>query len=128
MSHKLHIEKIELDIVNRELDATIKQQLQEGLIEAQKLSSLGLLVAGVAHEMNTPIGGTVISVSNADMSLNKLNEAMKQGQTKSTLESITTSIGESLALAKINLNKTAVLGAVDLCSTYINQPTLVATS
>ncbi|WP_394185003.1 sensor histidine kinase [Pseudoalteromonas tetraodonis] len=109
MSHKLHIEKIELDIVNRELDATIKQQLQEGLIEAQKLSSLGLLVAGVAHEMNTPIGGTVISVSNADMSLNKLNEAMKQGQTKSTLESITTSIGESLALAKINLNKTAVL-------------------
>ena len=66
-------------------------------------------MAGVAHEMNTPIGGTVISVSNADMSLNKLNGAMKQGQTKSTLESITTSIGESLALAKINLNKTAVL-------------------
>ena len=111
LSHKLHIEKIELDIVNRELDATIKQQqqLQEGLIEAQKLSSLGLRVAGVAHEMNTPIGGAVISVSNADMALNKLNEAMKQGLTKSTLESTTTSIGENLALAKINLNKTAVL-------------------
>jgi len=34
---------------------------------------------------------------------------MKQGLTKSTLESTTTSIGENLALAKINLNKTAVL-------------------
>ena len=68
-----------------------------------------MLVAGVAHEMNIPIGGAVISVSNADMALAKLNAAIREGLTKSTLEETTTSIGENLALAKINLNKTAVL-------------------
>ncbi|MBB1303672.1 sensor histidine kinase [Pseudoalteromonas sp. SR44-8] len=111
LSYKLQREKIELDSVNKQLDLTIRQQqqLQASLLEAQKLSSLGLLVAGVAHEMNTPIGGAIISVSNADVAINKLNEAMKAGLTKSQLDKSTQSIEENLGLAKVNLNKAAVL-------------------
>lgn len=111
LSNKLHVDKVELAIVNRQLDKTLKRQLalQGSLIEARKLSSLGLLVAGVAHEMNTPIGGALISISNADLALKKLSKAVEKGLTKSMLDETMFSFNENLVLAKTNLEKTAVL-------------------
>lgn len=45
-------------IQNRELEATLKtlKQAQTRLVQAEKTSSLGQLVAGIAHEINNPIG------------------------------------------------------------------------
>ena len=36
---------------------TEKVQLEDQLLQAEKLSSIGLLAAGIAHEVNTPIAG-----------------------------------------------------------------------
>ncbi len=108
---ELRAEKLELDSVNNELSNTIRQQqlLQDSFVEAQKLSSLGMLVAGVAHEMNTPIGGAIISVTNAESVMSRLNEGIKTGLTKSLLESSVLSLDDNLGLAKVNLDKAAVL-------------------
>ncbi len=38
-------------------DVTRKAQLENQLLQAEKLSSIGLFAAGVAHEVNTPLAG-----------------------------------------------------------------------
>jgi signal transduction histidine kinase len=38
-------------------DITEKADLEEQLLQTEKLSSIGLLAAGIAHEVNTPIAG-----------------------------------------------------------------------
>ncbi|MEN9864787.1 MAG: hypothetical protein RL748_377, partial [Pseudomonadota bacterium] len=53
---------------------------QSQLIQSEKLASLGQLVAGVAHELNTPIGNALTSASSLGDSSRNFAKALEKGE------------------------------------------------
>ncbi len=75
-----------------------QQLLQNDLVESRKLSALGMMVAGVAHELNTPIGSAIMATSKLRRDNQALAHAVKTGLTKSALEQYLESSETGLSL------------------------------
>jgi signal transduction histidine kinase len=59
------------------------------LIQAEKMASLSKLVAGMAHEFNTPLGALIASADVSERALGKLSDAIENGDTNKITRALT---------------------------------------
>ncbi|MFG6413652.1 sensor histidine kinase [Roseateles sp. DC23W] len=103
----------ELTASNAELSDALAtlQTAQRELVESEKLASLGRLVAGVAHELNTPLGNALTVVSTLDDRYKQL-EGMLAGAVqlrRSTLEDLARDTRRAQDILQRNVQKAADL-------------------
>ncbi|MEL6463308.1 MAG: hypothetical protein AAFQ91_34740, partial [Cyanobacteria bacterium J06621_15] len=96
----------------KELSQTLEQlkATQDKLVESEKMAALGGLVAGVAHEINTPVGTSITVASNLAARTEDFVNNIEQGQLKrSVLNTYLKTAQESSNLLLHNLNRAGEL-------------------
>lgn len=81
---------------------------QERVVEAEKMASLGRMVAGFAHEVNTPIGVAVGAASQSAELVGELHSLLSAEEvSEEDLRSRFDLLGEAASLTLDNLNRAA---------------------
>lgn len=92
----------------RKLSQTLTnlKNMQDQLVQSEKLASLGKLTAGVAHEINTPLGIAVTSTSSS-LERTKLikKDFVENKLTKSTMTSYFSAIEQAADLSMSSLDR-----------------------
>jgi len=127
--HKNNLEKVVKERT-KELQTSLTELIdaQNKLVETEKMASLGRLVAGIAHELNTPIGICVTAASYLNNDAQEIQHTIQDGSIKkSTLDEFLDSTTQASSLLLSNLERAAALIgnfkliAVDISSDMIRE-------
>lgn len=95
-----------------ELQSTLEnlQKTQEQLIESEKMAAIGGLVAGVAHEINTPVGIGITAISSLQEDIQRMAGLYEKEEiSRKDFKEFLISSGDVSKLIQKNLERTASL-------------------
>jgi PAS domain S-box-containing protein len=105
-------QKAQVEQAHRELSDVLDRlrQAQDTLVTSEKMASLGALVAGIAHELNTPIGNSLLTATAlGDMVTDFQRELEGPGIRRSALEAHLGDAKTACAIIAGSLGKAADL-------------------
>lgn len=100
-----------IDERTQQLQAKLEElrATQQQLVQAEKLAALGAMVAGIAHELNTPIGNAVTVASSLIDSKARFDQLLQGGLTRSALDSLLFDVEEGSEIIERNLSRAVEL-------------------
>ncbi len=103
-------EKVEERTVELKNSIERLENTQNQLIQSEKMAALGDLVAGVAHEINTPVGISVTSISFLEEKLKDIDKKVEKGELrKSDFDKFLAVAREATQSSMLNLHRAAEL-------------------